>query len=289
MDTNTTETTMHGHGAPVGHGEGHTPGHGEGHPHGHGGPQGAPASDIDSKAVLTYEGWFSIHAVYGINYEKWQSWTAEKQAQALREFKGFLAELEVGHEAHTSSYALYHVAGGKGDLLFWFLQPTLEEVTDVEMKLRKLLIGAVLEPKSSFVSVIEVSNYMKFDINHPRVQARLYPKVPRLKYICFYPMSKKREVGENWYMTPREERGRMMRSHGQIGRKYEATVKEFTTGAYGLDDHEWGITLMCDDPVPFKKLVQEMRFDEVSARFALFSHFTVGTLMDEDRLAKVFG
>ena len=188
MDTNTTETTMHGHG----------------------GPQGAPASDIDSKAVLTYEGWFSIHAVYGINYEKWQSWTAEKQAQALREFKGFLAELEVGHEAHTSSYALYHVAGGKGDLLFWFLQPTLEEVTDVEMKLRKLLIGAVLEPKSSFVSVIEVSNYMKFDINHPRVQARLYPKVPRLKYICFYPMSKKREVGENWYMTPREERGRMM-------------------------------------------------------------------------------
>ncbi|MBP7752827.1 MAG: heme-dependent peroxidase [Veillonella sp.] len=257
--------------------------------HGHGGPQGAPATDIDSKAVLTYEGWFSIHAVYGINYEKWQSWTAEKQAQALREFKGFLAELEVGHEAHTSSYALYHVAGGKGDLLFWFLQPTLEEVTDVEMKLRKLLIGAVLEPKSSFVSVIEVSNYMKFDINHPRVQARLYPKVPRLKYICFYPMSKKREVGENWYMTPREERGRMMRSHGQIGRKYEATVKEFTTGAYGLDDHEWGITLMCDDPVPFKKLVQEMRFDEVSARFALFGHFTVGTLMDEDRLAKVFG
>ena len=115
MDTNTTETTMHGHGAPVGHGEGHTPGHGEGHPHGHGGPQGAPASDIDSKAVLTYEGWFSIHAVYGINYEKWQSWTAEKQAQALREFKGFLAELEVGHEAHTSSYAQYHVAGGKGD------------------------------------------------------------------------------------------------------------------------------------------------------------------------------
>ena len=111
------------------------------------------------------------------------------------------------------------------------LAATLEEVTAKEITLRKLAIGAVLEPTASFVSVIEVSNYMKTDINHPKVQARLYPHIPRLKYMCFYPMSKRRNLEDNWYMTDRAERGRMMRSHGQIGKKYEETIKEFTTGA----------------------------------------------------------
>lgn len=251
--------------------------------HGHG-----AEGEAKSPAVLTYEGWFSIHATYRIDFQAWKSWEATKQAEALSEFKAFIAELEVGHEAEKSSYALYNVAGQKGDLLVWFLEPTLEEVTARETQLRKLAIGAVLIPTASFVSVIEVSNYFKADINHPKVQARLYPKVPRLKYMCFYPMSKQRHLTDNWYMTSREERGRMMRSHGQIGKKYEDTIKEFTTGACGLDDWEWGITLMSDDPVQFKKIVNEMRFDEVSARFGIFGPFTVGTILDEAALDHLF-
>lgn len=101
-------------------------------------------------------------------------------------------------------------------------------------------------------------------------------------------MSKRRSLEDNWYMTDRAERGRMMRSHGQIGKKYEETIKEFTTGACGLDDWEWGITLMSDDAVQFKKIVNEMRFDEVSARFGMFGPFTVGTLLDEDGLDTLF-
>lgn len=255
---------------------------------GHPGAMNHGDMSIDEKAILTYEGWFSIHATYKINFEKWQAWDTERQIKALAEFKAFIAELEAGHQAETSSYALYNVAGGKGDIMIWFLQPTLEEVTAKEITLRKLAIGAVLEPTASFVSVIEVSNYMKTDINHPKVQARLYPHVPRLKYMCFYPMSKRRSLEDNWYMTDRAERGRMMRSHGQIGKKYEETIKEFTTGACGLDDWEWGITLMSDDAVQFKKIVNEMRFDEVSARFGMFGPFTVGTLLDEDGLDTLF-
>lgn len=236
----------------------------------------------------TYEGWFSLHAAFSIDFEKWYSWTQEQRDEAVAELKAFVKGLEGEHEAGASSYAMYQINGHKGDIFFWFLQPTLELLNEVELKLRKLPISAVLRREESFVSVIEVSNYVKSDIDNPKVQARLYPKIPRLSYICFYPMAKQRNLEDNWYMLDRPERGRMMRSHGQIGKKYENIIKEFTTGAFGMDDWEWGITLMSDDVIQFKKIVNEMRFDEVSARFGIFGAFTIGTLLTDDGLSNLF-
>ena len=48
------------------------------------------------------------------------------------------------------------------------------------------------------------------------------------------------------------------------------------SGSVGFDDWEWGVTLFTEDPLQFKKLVYEMRFDEVSARFAEFGPFIMG-------------
>ena len=240
------------------------------------------------KVPETYEGWFSLHANYSINFEKWRSWSAEQQSEALQSFKAFIGNLEAAHEAHTSSYAMYQINGHKGDIMFWFLQPSLQELNEVELTLKKLPIFSVLQPESSFVSVIEVSNYVKSPKDHPKVQARLYPKIPRLACMCFYPMAKQRNLTDNWYMLDRQSRGSMMRSHGQIGKKYEDTIKEFTTGAFGMDDWEWGITLMSDDPIQFKKIVNEMRFDEVSARFGIFGPFTIGTILDMDGIDHLF-
>ena len=210
------------------------------------------------KVPETYEGWFSLHANYSINFEKWRSWSGEQQSEALQSFKAFIGNLEAAHEAHTSSYAMYQINGHKGDIMFWFLQPSLQELNEVELTLKKLPIFSVLQPESSFVSVIEVSNYVKSPKDHPKVQARLYPKIPRLACMCFYPMAKQRNLTDNWYMLDRQSRGSMMRSHGQIGKKYEDTIKEFTTGAFGMDDWEWGITLMSDDPIQFKKIVNDI-------------------------------
>ena len=240
------------------------------------------------KVPETYEGWFSLHANYSINFEKWRSWSGEQQSEALQSFKEFIGNLETAHEAHTSSYAMYQINGHKGDIMFWFLQPSLQELNEVELTLKKLPIFSVLQPESSFVSVIEVSNYVKSPKDHPKVQARLYPKIPRLACMCFYPMAKQRNLTDNWYMLDRQSRGSMMRSHGQIGKKYEDTIKEFTTGAFGMDDWEWGITLMSDDPIQFKKIVNEMRFDEVSARFGIFGPFTIGTILNIDGIDHLF-
>lgn len=241
-----------------------------------------------SDVVETFEGWFSLHLIYKIDFQKWQQFDDNSKKVALEELHQYLSVLDQQYEAHEGSYSFYQVTGAKGDLLLWLLQPTVEDLNRLETNFDRLKIGAVLTKTYSFVSVIEASNYMKVDKSHPSFQEKLYPKVPRTKYMCFYPMSKKRNLSDNWYMTDYEERSRMMRSHGKIGRSYQPVLKEYTTAACGMDDWEWGISLFGDDPVQFKKIVYEMRFDEVSARFGLFGPFCLGSLITDDVLVNIF-
>ncbi|MCZ7528110.1 MAG: chlorite dismutase family protein [Acidimicrobiia bacterium] len=117
---------------------------------------------------------------------------------------------------------------------------------------------------------------------------RLHPRLPERRAICFYPMSKRRAPGANWYELPYEERRRLMGGHARVGRGYAGRVLQLVTGSVGLDDWEWGVTLLADDPAAFKEIVYEMRFDEVSARYAEFGPFLVGLLVPpEEALARV--
>ena len=111
----------------------------------------------------------------------------------------------------------------------------------------------------------------------PYVQNRLRPRQPEeMPYLCFYPMDKRRAPGENWYELTLEERNELMIEHGGIGRLYAGRVSQVISGSVGLDDWEWGVTLFAGDPLAFKDLVTEMRYDEVSARYAEFGPFFVG-------------
>jgi chlorite dismutase len=107
---------------------------------------------------------------------------------------------------------------------------------------------------------------------HPR----LYPEMPPHRYLCFYPMDRRRGEDKNWYQLPMAERQRQMHEHGTIGRRYSGEVKQIISGSIGFDDWEWGVDLFADDPLVFKRLIYEMRFDEVSAVYALFGSFYVG-------------
>jgi chlorite dismutase len=116
---------------------------------------------------------------------------------------------------------------------------------------------------------------------------RLFPEVPQRRYVSFYPMSKRRGEQVNWFDLPAEERGQLMRGHGVIGRKYAGQVTQVISGSVGLDDWEWGVTLFADDPLVFKKLVYEMRFDPASSRYALFGPFYVGMRFPPSALGDV--
>jgi chlorite dismutase len=112
------------------------------------------------------------------------------------------------------------------------------------------------------------------------VQRRLYPALPpQLPYVCFYPMSKRRDAGQNWYTLPIDERNRLMREHGMTGRRYAGRILQIITGAVGFENWEWGVTLFAADPLDFKKLVTEMRYDEASSLYAEFGDFFVGRVM----------
>ena len=96
-------------------------------------------------------------------------------------------------------------------------------------------------------------------------EQRIHPKLPLKRTICFYPMSKRRDADANWYALPFDERKRLMGGHARVGRTYAGRVLQLITGSTGLDDWEWGVTLLADDPVVLKDIVYEMRFDPVSA------------------------
>jgi hydrogen peroxide-dependent heme synthase len=117
---------------------------------------------------------------------------------------------------------------------------------------------------------------------------RLWPEIPQRRYLCFYPMNKLRGETKNWYNEPMEERGRMMREHGMIGRRYAGRVTQIISGSIGFDDWEWGVDLFADDPLVFKKLVYEMRFDQASAVYGLFGAFFVGLRFPAVRLESLF-
>src|SRR5207237_10704870 len=111
---------------------------------------------------------------------------------------------------------------------------------------------------------------------HEAMQPLLIPQMPPNRYICFYPMDRRRGEDKNWYTLSIEERQRQMNEHGLVGRRYAGEVKQIISGSIGFDDWEWGVTLFADEPLVFKRLIYEIRFDEVSAVYDLFGHFYVG-------------
>ena len=192
---------------------------------------------------------------------------------------------------------MYSLLGHKGDLILIHFRDSLAALNQVELSLAQTELHDFLAPAHSYVSVVELGLYEStrktyeaaaakgFEPHSPEWNAdvasrssalraamapRLFPAVPDAKYLCFYPMDRKRDEQVNWYMVPFAERQRMMHEHGMIGRRYADQVKQIISGSIGMDDWEWGVDLFADDPVVFKKLIYEMRFDEVSAVYALF-------------------
>ena len=198
------------------------------------------------------------------------------------------------------------LVGSRADVMLVHFRPTLDDIGDVQRSLASVELFDHLRPVYTFLSVTEAGLYhasaqlaaeaasrggavgdamhreaMAARVESERasahVQRRLFPPLPpEMPYVCFYPMSKRRVPGQNWYALPLAERSRLMMAHGMTGRGYAGRVVQVITGALGLDAWEWGVTLFAGDPLSFKKIVTDMRFDEVSAHYAEFGDFYVG-------------
>ncbi len=239
-------------------------------------------------------GWGVLHLLFRVDRAR-----AEQEPGGAKRVLDAIASLEAdGHQALT-----FAVLGHKAELGMMALGPDLARLQGFQHELS----AAPLVLADSFLSITELSEYTSTEdderarlvvdeglvgdaaearltewrerMEHYREQ-RLHPKLPRKRILCFYPMSKRRDPNANWYALPFEERKRLMGGHARVGRSYAGRVLQLITGSVGLDDWEWGVTLLADDPVALKNIVYEMRFDEVSARYAEFGPFVTGLLLE---------
>jgi peroxiredoxin len=244
-----------------------------------------------SEAAQTLDGWYALHDFRHIDWTAWKSMTPQEQQRAEDDLRTYITAASAADEQKTGSFAFYSIVGQKADFVFVHLRETLEELNALETQFNKTSFADITIPAHSYVSIVELSNYMAKPgtdpMESPEILARLKPSMPKAKHLCFYPMNKRRSGNDNWYMLSMEERREMMRSHGMIGRSYAGKVKQIITGSVGFDDWEWGVTLFADEALQFKKLVYEMRFDEVSARFGEFGDFYVGNLTDADQFIRM--
>lgn len=239
--------------------------------------------------VMTLEGWYALHDFRSINWTAWRNAEESERSRALDELHSFLQQWAEVNESKQGSTAVYSIVGQKADFVFMHLRETLEDLNEVENAFNKTLFASFTIPTYSYVSVVELSNYMNQPgtdpLQNPDIVARLKPTLPTTNYICFYPMNKRRDGNDNWYMLDMDERRTLMRSHGMIGRQYAGKVKQIISGSVGFDNWEWGVTLFADDSLQFKKLIYEMRFDEVSARYGDFGDFYVGNLLTAEKFS----
>jgi len=242
-----------------------------------------------------------LHQMMRFRWPTWRALPAAARTSILEKATRVFEEKEQPSNGRQS--AIYSLLGHKGDLLFVHFRRSFEELNQAQNELARLELSDYLEPTTSYLSIIELGLYESSakvygglaargvpphseewhrDIEETLVRqrqamaSRLWPEIPAAKHICFYPMDRRRGESVNWYRESMAERQRMMHEHGMVGRRYANEVRQIITGSIGFDDWEWGVDLFADDPLVFKKLIYEMRFDEVSAVYALFGTFYVG-------------
>ncbi len=265
---------------------------------------------------LTLEGSGVLHQFFKFDWKSWRKTPASEREQIAAQATQLLSGLErTTGDTHVRT-ALYSELGHKGDLILLHFRDNFGALNQIELDLAQSRIYDYLTQVHSYVSIVELGLYESsrktyetaaalghetfspewqsevqgtLDRSAHAMAPRLYPSVPETKYFCFYPMDRKRGEQTNWYKVPFEDRQQMMHLHGLIGRRYGYQVKQIISGSIGLDDWEWGVDLFSDDPVAFKKLIYEMRFDEVSAVYALFGQFYVGIRLPVEKLTSWLG
>jgi chlorite dismutase len=261
--------------------------------------------------LVPREGWHVMHLFYHVDHSQWSMYSDDEKRQAKTRLTELVQEIRANPDTHLLTFS---VATPKADLGFMLLTPDLQVANAYEKQLTLSLGPDILNPVYSYLSQTESSEYTttreqyaaetlvaekgltegseefetalkEFDERMAHyLKHRLYPVLPDWPVICFYPMSKRRSGGDNWYSLDYEARKELMAGHARVGRTYSGRILQLITGSTGLDEHEWGVTLLAKDTIDVKAIVYEMRFDEVSARYGEFGDFYIGMQLPLDVL-----
>jgi peroxiredoxin len=268
-------------------------------------------SNAEVPPIMASEGWHVMHLFYHVDHAQWSLYGDDEKRQAKTRLTELVQEIRATPDTHL---LIFSVATSKADLGFMLLTPDLQVANTYEKQLGLSLGPEILSPAYSYLSQTERSEYItsreqyaaetlagekglaedtpefaaamkEFDERMAHyLKRRLYPVLPDWPVICFYPMSKRRSGADNWYALPFEQRRQLMAGHARVGRHYQGRILQLITGSTGLDEYEWGVTLLAKNTTDVKAIVYEMRFDEVSARYAEFGDFFIGMQLPLDVL-----
>jgi chlorite dismutase len=252
-------------------------------------------------SVKLDQGIHVMHLFYRIDRVRWAQLSAGESAKSLAGLEAVCAGNIAPSHPRIATFA---GVGGKADLGFILYAAELGRVAQMHHQIESCFPPGTLQKVYNFLSVTELSEYGTTDeenrqnlITQEKLEAgseafekrfaeltkrkqeyetyRLYPELPDWEVMGFYPMNKRRQGGDNWYMLDFAARKKLMGGHARVGRKFAGRVSQLITGATGLDDWEWGVTLMAHQVDALKQIVYEMRFDEVSARYGEFGPFYI--------------
>ncbi len=271
-------------------------------------PSDGPRPSTSSQEPATLvppSGWHFLHLFYRVDRAALARFSDDERDRGRDDLR---AALDPEFEGRPAQMQVFVVPGHKADFGLMLAGPDLRAIHAVQMAVQASTLGPALVPTDSFYSLTEVSEYVPSVEDYGRIlrdregvdpesptykakvgayeqrlgpmnRQRLYPEFPDWPCVCFYPMSKMREGEQNWYLLPFEARAEMMGQHGRSGMKFAGRVTQVITASTGLDDWEWGVTLWAKNPAYLKDIVYAMRFDESSARYALFGAFYFGYIV----------
>ena len=264
-----------------------------------------------STPLIPREGWHVMHLFYQIDHSQWNCLSQEEKRAAKTNMTELVQEIRSTKDTHLLTFS---IATPKADIGFMLLTPDLQVANAFEKRLSLSLGPDILTPCYSYLSQTESSEYTTTSEEYIKetllgekgltegspefetalkefedrmahyLKHRLYPVLPDWPVVCFYPMSKRRSGNDNWYSLTFDARRELMSGHARVGRTYAGRILQLITGSTGLDEHEWGVTLLAKDTIDVKAIVYEMRFDEVSARYGEFGDFYIGMQLPLDEL-----
>jgi peroxiredoxin len=264
----------------------------------------------DPNVPESLEGWWILHRMFRFDRRAWDALPEKRRTKYCGHAVDLVDHLKSGEDGDLG---LTQIVGHKGDLMLTHYARSFDGLVYAQALVDKLELREFLIPEGSYVSVLELGMYdatgkihtelsqrgmapqspewiaafdelVRKQEESPYVASRLWSRIPQRRYACFYPMNKRRGEVQNWYLLGYDARAKMMSEHGVVGRSYHGRVTQVISGSIGFDDYEWGVDLYADDPLVFKKLIYEMRFDEASARYAEFGPFWSGLQFSHEEL-----
>ena len=266
--------------------------------------------------IIPTEGWHVIHLFYQIDHTQWSIQTEEEQLKAKTNLSKLIQDIR---STPNTQLLLFSIVTPKADIGFMLITDDLQLANTFEKQLTLALGADILNPSFSYLSMTETGDYMSTEEDYSEKTLKsernlkegtedyenalnefkthmakysndkLYPNLPDWPVFCFYSMAKRRGETFNWYALPFDERKRLMAEHGKVGRQWTGKIRQLITGSVGLDDSEWGVSLFANNSYDIKGIVYQMRYDEVSVKYAEFGDFYVGLQLPLDQLFRRIG